>query len=158
MKANIIQSANTASNEEYEYIIDDGKKEIPVKNKLGEVLTVLRFRTTDINILERSEKAQNSVNCAVKKLSNVKIKSDGTGESSIDTELLSQAENEVREQINYIFGDDVCSELFNSCNPFSPVGGRFFVEGILDVLVKIINNEISRQQEEHIRKYTDDLE
>ena len=157
MKANITETPET-QNEEYEYIIDDGKKEIPVKNKLGEVLTVLRFRTTDINIVERAKKAQNIINKAVGNLKNIRIESDGTTENEFDTEILSQSENEVREQINFIFGDDVCSELFKTCNPFSPVGGKFFVERIIELLVNIINREMSIQQEEHIRKYTDDLE
>lgn len=141
-----------------EYIIDDGKKEIPVKNKLGEVLAVLRFRTTDINIVDRAKKAQSKINDAVKALNNVKIKSDGTAESDLDTELLNRAEAEVRKQINYIFNDDVCSDLFKVSNPFSPVGGRFFAENVIELLVNIINHEMTVQQEEHIRKYTDDLE
>lgn len=141
-----------------EYVIDDGKKEIPVKNKLGEVIAVLRFRTTDVNIVKRAEQAEKGIFDAVKCLNNVEIKSDGTAQSSLDTEVLKQAEDNVREQINYIFNDDVCSELFKACNPFSPIGGRFFAEIVVEMLVKIINNEMSKQQEENIRKYTDDLE
>lgn len=156
MQAHIVEleKQNTVD----EYVIDDGKKEIPVKNKLGEVIAVLRFRTTDINIVKRAEQAEKGIIDAVKCLKDIEIKSDGTAESCLDTELLLQAENNVREQINYIFNDDVCSELFKACNPFSPIGSRFFAEIVVEMLVKIINNEMSRQQEEHIRKYTDDLE
>lgn len=142
-----------------EYVIDDGKREIPVKNKFGEVLAVLRFRTTDVNIIKRAEQAQKGVIDAAKKLEGMEIDSDGTTANSFDTEKLEQAEDEIKEQINSIFNDDVCSDLFKVCNPFSPLGaGRFFVENVVEMLVKIINNEMSRQQEEHIRKYTDDLE
>lgn len=141
-----------------EYIIDDGKKEIPVKNKFGETLAVLRFRITDVNIIKRAEQAEKGIMEAVKCLEDVKINSDGTAENSLDIELLTDTEIKIKEQINYIFNDDVCSDLFKTCNPFSPIRGRFFAEIVVEMLVKIINNEMSRQQEEHIRKYTDDLE
>ncbi len=140
-----------------EYVIDDGKREIPVKNRFGEVLATLRFRTTDVNIVKRFDEAQKGVSEAVKSISDIDIASDGTAEELSGIEKLAQAEKTVKDKINYIFTDDVCSGLFSVCNPFSPINGRFYVENVIELLVKIIENELEKASDERISKYADDL-
>lgn len=157
MQAHIIENTKPID-ESDEYIIDDGKKEIPVKNKFGEVLTVLRFRTTDVNIVDRAKEADRNITEALKSLGDIDVNPDGTAKTDLDTAKLAEVESRIREQINYIFNDDVCSDLFRTCSPFSPVNGRFFAMNVIELLLNIVYKEMDKQHKEHIRKYTDDLE
>lgn len=157
MQAHIIENTK-AVNDVDEYIIDDGKKEIPVKNKLGEVLAVLRFRTTDVNIIERAQQANKNIMEAFKALDNIDRNPDGTAKNELDIEKLAEVEKRIKEQINYVFNDDVSSDLFKKCSPFSTIGNKFFFENVIDALLNIVYKEMNKQHEEHIRRYTDDLE
>lgn len=157
MQAHIIENTK-AVNDVDEYIIDDGKKEIPVKNKLGEVLAVLRFRTTDVNIIERAQQAEKNITEAFKPLYEMDLNPDGTAKNETDMSKLADVEKCIKDEINYVFNDDVSSDLFKKCSPFSPIGNKFFFENVIDALFNIVYKEMNKQHEEHIRRYTDDLE
>lgn len=140
-----------------DYVIDDGTKVIPIKNKYGDVLAKVKFRTTDMNIVERAEKAENSINEVLSGLKSMSINPDGTTSDPENMKILKEAKEKLTEQINGIFGDDVCTELFRKCSPFSPVSGRFFADIVVETLVKIIDNEMTAEQEKIIGEYTSDV-
>lgn len=141
---------------ENEYVIDDGTKVVPIKNKHGEIIAEVRFRVTDINIIERAQNAQKNIAETLGELKNVSISPDGTANDEESMDILRRAKENISEQINSIFGADVCTQLFKACNPFSPIGRRFFVDSVVEVLVKIIDDEITQQQEELVDEYTSD--
>ena len=140
-----------------DYVIDDGTKIIPIKNKYGDILAKVKFRTTDINITERAEGAKGDIAEILSGLKNISIKPDGTTDDADNMKVLREAKRKLTEKINGIFGDNVCTELFEKCSPFSPVSGRFFADIVVETLVKIIDNEMTAEQEKIIGEYTSDL-
>ena len=140
-----------------DYVIDDGTKVIPIKNKYGDILAKVKFRTTDINITERAENAKGDINEILSGLKNISIKPDGTTDDDNNMNALREAKRKLTEKINGIFGDDVCTELFEKCSPFSPIGGRFFADIVTEMLVNIIDREMTAEQEKIIGEYTSDI-
>lgn len=158
MNAHIIQEDSKRNTETTEYIIDDGTKVIPIKNKHGDLIARVKFRTTDIGIAERAQNAQSEISDTLKSLSGVSVNPDGTADDDEGIRRLTEARERITREINGIFGDDVCTQLFKACSPFSPVGGKFFVERVATLLGTIIDDEMTKQQEELIAEYTSDLE
>lgn len=140
-----------------EYVIDDGTRVIPLKNTHGDTITEVKFRTTDIGIIERAQAAQKKIVEILSDLKGITINPDGSADDDEGIRKISEATARITETINDIFGDDVCTQLFRTCNPFSPVGGKFFAERVVTVLVKIVDDEITRQQKEIIAEYTGDI-
>lgn len=66
-------------------------------------------------------------------------------------------DKEIREQINYIFGNDVCTAAFGTTNCLSPAGGNLLYQNFLDALFPILEKDISAEKakvEKNIKKYT----
>lgn len=73
------------------------------------------------------------------------------------SDIMSSCDKEIREQINYIFGNDVCTAAFGTTNCLSPAGGNLLYQNFLDALFPILEKDISAEKvkmEKNIKKYT----
>jgi len=146
-----------------QYVLDDGTREITLVNKQGQVICKLHFRTSEIDIVERFRELEASLPDIVAPLSKLRINPDGTAGESSDEDAwgaMKKAERILKDKINALLDMDEADEIFKTRNPFSSIGGEFFVTRVIEVLGKAITDAISEEAkltQERIAKYTNDL-
>jgi hypothetical protein len=144
----------------YQAVIDDGTREIPIKNKFGKLICNIYIRPADISILERYNKLTDDFEEIVKPLQSVNINPDGTAKFEEEWAAIKAAENELKKRINAVFDMEEADEIFKTRNPFSSVNGKFFCENVLEVIGNIITESIEdafEESEKRTEKYLKDL-
>ena len=124
--------------------IDDGTREYTIENKYGQEICKLHFRPADLSIAERYNAMRNSFSDIVKPLENISINADGTANDD-DIAVLHEVDMNLRAKINELLDMDDADSIFAKRNPFSSVGGKFFVENVLDAIGGIIADEIEAE-------------
>lgn len=117
----------------------------------GDENCVIRFIPSDFGILERMEKSVPVIEGIHQKYAESKDSPDSM------SDIMSSCDKEIREQINYIFGNDVCAAAFGTTNCLSPAGGNLLYQNFLDALFPILEKDISAEKvkmEKNIKKYT----
>lgn len=117
----------------------------------GDENKVIYFNPNDFNILKRIDTAVKNIEEISKKYEQAQINND-----SVMT-MFSQCDKEIREQINFVFGNDVCTVAFGNSNCLSFAGGKPICMNFLDAVVPILKSEIKAEQEKskkNIEKYT----
>lgn len=116
-------------------IFDDGIKEYDIN---GDESRVIRINISDFNLLKRRDEAVKNIEALVRDM-----KADGTP----TPEKLTEYDRRFREQINYIFGSDVCTPAFGSAHCMSIVsGGKMLFEGFLDALLRQVEQDMGETQ------------
>jgi hypothetical protein len=136
---------------------DDGFKEFTLNNDPNKVI---RFNPADINLLERFQQAQKTIEKEQNRISaDIDIGIDG--ENQVNDEYVVKAIDEVnqliKDQIDYVFDSKVSDMVFGNQSPLNPVKGRPFFERFLDAVKPILETEILKEQKEsqkRISKYT----
>ena len=104
---------------EYEFLDSDGG-----------ILFTLRFNP-DLDIARRYEKT-------VDFLSNM-----FEGQDEKDVDAFFAKSDELKEQLNEMFGSDISTPIFSVMNPFTPLeNGKFYVEEIIEKLGQIVESEL----------------
>ena len=143
--------------EELSIVVDDGAVRVPIKNMMGEEVGVFYFNPTDMGIVKRFNEVAEKFNTVVEPLANININPDGTGETTTDITVLEEAENRLFELVNYLFNADVATAFFGKVNPFSPVGGKFYAENVLNAVANYISAKFEAETKkinERVLKYT----
>lgn len=133
-----------------EGVIDDGTREIPIKNKFGKLICNIYIRPGDFSILDRYEKFKKDLSNVVeplKKLDN--IRTDGTAEDGDNESMkaLKEAEKNLNGALNYLFDMDEAQDIFKTRNPFSFVHGKFFCEIVIEAIGQIITQVVKEETE-----------
>jgi hypothetical protein len=121
---------------------------------------VIRFNPADYGLVERYEKARETILKAVNQLqSDIELKTDGTAtdETKETADQLSNVRKLIFDQVNYIFNADVSETVFGKQSPISTVNGKFLFEGFIEAAGVIITNAINKEQaasQKRIEKYT----
>ncbi len=127
---------------------NNGYKEYAIN---GDENCIVRFVPSDFGILDRINKSIPVIENIHKKYSDLK---NDTTEIS---DMMVSCDKEIREQINYIFGNDVCTPAFGETNCLSPAGGNLLYQNFLDALLPILKKDITAEKEKtvkNIQKYT----
>lgn len=104
---------------EYEFLDSDGG-----------ILFTLRFNP-DLDIARRYEKTVDFLNNIF----------DGQDEKDVDAFFAKS--DELKEQLNEMFGSDISTPIFSVMNPFTPLeNGKFYVEEIIEKLGQIVESEL----------------
>lgn len=104
---------------EYEFLDSDGG-----------ILFTLRFNP-DLDIARRYEKTVDFLNNMF----------EGQDEKDIDAFFAKS--DELKEQLNEMFGSDISTPIFSVMNPFTPLeNGKFYVEEIIEKLGQIVESEL----------------
>lgn len=110
----------------------------------GDENAVISVNTCDYGIFERAEKSAEIFE---------NLKSDLSDKNSIET--VSMLDKKVREQINYIFGTDVCSAAFGKANCISFVDGIPMFIRFLNAIMPVISAEIEKSNKAASEKMND---
>lgn len=130
-------------------VFDRGYKEYQIGDDEN---AVIRINTADVGILAR-------LNEAVKNIEQIQKKYENTekAENTDEIQLITECDKDIREQINYIFGSDVCTFAFGEINCLSLVGGKPIFENFLEVLIPVMQADFESAQkisDEKVGKYT----
>lgn len=134
-----MESLNFKTNIKTYCINDDASKAIAIN-------------TTDYAILDRIKKSLKSIEQIEQDYKDKTINNDDEANT-----LFVEADAKVRDQINYIFGSDVCSNAFGNVNCLSLCDdGSTLFENFLNAIVPIIRKDITnaqKKQSKRIDKY-----
>lgn len=138
-----------------EIVVDDGSQRVPIRNVAGDEIGVFYFHPTDVGIIQRFNETMSKFDDIVAPLEQVDINSDGTADTNNDAaiEALGEAEKRLFEACDYIFGGNMSTAFFGKMHPFSPIGGVFYCESVLDK----VGNFIAAQFEQETVKINNRL-
>lgn len=104
---------------EYEFLDSDGG-----------ILFTLHFNP-DLDIARRYEKTVDFLNNMFE------------GQDEKDVDAFFAKSDELKEQLNEMFGSDISTPIFSVMNPFTPLeNGKFYVEEIIEKLGQIVESEL----------------
>ena len=114
--------------------VDDGSRRVPIQNIHGEVIGEFTFKPTDVGIVERYNRMVDEFADITRPLEAFQNAEDGASEE--DDARFLEAEKEARERlfaaVDKLLGSEGASKaFFGNMNPFSPVGGLFYCENVL---------------------------
>ena len=142
--------------------VDDGTECIELVNRHGETIGKFTFRPTDTGIVDRYEKIKNDlgqITAPIEALHEKHGSNDDEGDEG-DEEFLSalrDARQRLFEALDFLFDAPVSRECFGRMDPFSPVGGKFYCENVIEALGKFIEGRFNVQTtavNNRIGKYT----
>lgn len=110
---------------------DDGYKTYILNDDENKII---RVNVTDFNILDRHNKAQADMQALI---ADMQTNKDATPEEIADYD------KRIRENINYIFGSDVCTAAFGTANCMSVVSnGSMLFESFLNALMPQVQEDM----------------
>lgn len=117
--------------------VDTGAQIINIDDK-GEIIGQFRFNPADLDILKRLPKVIDFLNT-------LQLPEDPTEEQFFS------AEDDVKNQFDYLLNYKVSDQLFSKCGPFSLVtNGDFYCENVLEgisgIIEKVMNQRIERKK------------
>lgn len=137
--------------------IFDGRKQYEVVNKQGEVLGILLINPSDVGIVERYEKVSQMMEDSVEKLREIGVTGNGNAEEMKFADALKEASDEIKKNVDYLFDGNVSDTFFARTNPFSPIGDKFYIENVMEVVAKVIEIEfdtVVKKAKKRAAKYT----
>ena len=143
--------------EEFEIIVDDGTKEVPIKNTRGERIGTFYFRPTDIGILQRYKEVSEKFDAVVQPLADININPDGTSDDELGVTALKMATSKLYELCDYLFGGNLSEAFFGTMSPFSPVNGKFYCEVVLNQVADYVGKQFQTETQKinaRVSKYT----
>ncbi len=128
---------------------NDGFKEFAVN---GDESRIVRFNPCDFGILKRITASQ-------KRLEELEKKYKDAEASDTDElgKIAAECDREIREEINTVFGNDVCTPAFGTVNCLSLAGGQPLYANLIDALLPIVESSLdkeTKQSKKRIAKYT----
>lgn len=142
-------------------VIDDGTREIPVKNKFGTEICKIYFRPADLSIIDRYNNMMKGFDQMIEPLKNLSLNNDGTATFEKDWQVLKQVEEDLKDKINKLFGMQDADKLFENRSPFSAVNGEFYCLHVLNALIAVVNAAIedeAKLSQKRMAKYLTDIE
>ena len=128
-------------------VIDDGRKEFVIENKLGEELGRFSLNPSDTNIVKRYDEVAEDF----ARLDNILNQED-------TTKGWREAEDFIKEKLDYILGYSVSDDFFKIMGAFSPLAsGKFYVEEVFDAIGRVISSETGARVKKltaNLSKYT----
>lgn len=142
------------------FTLNDGTKELTIQNNFGEVICNIHIRPGDISIVDRYKELTNGFDAIIAPLKDVKLNNDGTSDSDEEWAKIKGVEKNLIDRLNTVFDSKDIGNLFEKRNAFSTIGGRFYVENVMDMLGQVVAQEMEEESakvEQRISKYTKDL-
>lgn len=100
----------------------------------GDENNVIRVNVTDLNIAKRFIDTQKTIGEIIDRFMNIEHPTPAD---------LYNADQQVREQLNYALGSDVSTAAFGTANCLSPtVSGKILIEEFMDVFMPVVTRDI----------------
>lgn len=142
------------------FILDDGTQELTITNSFKQEICKIHIRPADLSIVDRFNELTDGFAETIEPLKDLHVKNDGTSDIDEEWAKLKEIEKNLIDKLNSVFDSDDIGNLFAKRNAFSTVGGEFYVEKVIEMLGKVVNQgmeaETSKMQK-RLDKYTKDL-
>ena len=139
-------------------IFNEGYKEISLNNDPNRII---RFNPSDMNLITRFNEARKAIEEGINKIeADIPLNNDGTpdvveNELEEANKIIYTFNDLVKEQINYIFADDVADVVFLKQSPISIVKGRPLVEIFLEAAYDYIAKEMEKEAKKSNKRISD---
>lgn len=137
--------------------IKSKKTNIKVLNENDEVLGILSFYPTDLELPKRAEEGQKRIEELIRQVKENSM--NMSKEEFLDS--MHELNEKTKELLNYIFDDDI-GQLFGNTSMFTPTSdGTLLVENILDGVLPVVTEQIKvnmNKSSENMRKYLEDYD
>ena len=137
--------------------IKSKKTNIKVLNENDEVIGILSFYPTDLELPKRAEEGQKRIEELIRQVKENSM--NMSKEEFLDS--MHELNEKTKELLNYIFDDDI-GQLFGNTSMFTPTSdGTLLVENILDGILPVVTEQIKEnmnKSSENMRKYLEDYE
>lgn len=120
----------------------------------GDESKVIRFSATDFNMADRLKRALVEIESIGKSYEQTNTKAL---DSDALTNLMSEMDEKIRGQIDYIFNSNISSIVFGKTNCLSLSHGSPIFQNFLNAIVPIVEKDLNAEikaSEKNISKYT----
>lgn len=129
-------------------VVDRGLEEYTIEDKKGNVLGKFEMNPSDMEMAKRYEEVAEAVAHIM----------DSVDESKNIVDILTEAEDKLSEQIDYLFNAKVSQNFFSITSPFTVLAsGEFFIENVLNAIGGLIEAETGKRFKKiqsKVAKYT----
>lgn len=140
----------------FSIVVDDGSRRVPITNTQGEEVGAFTFRPTDIGIIQRYNEMIKGFDGIVEPLEGIDQGDDVADDAHV--EALAEAERRLYAAVDKLLNaEGAARAFFGRMSPFSPVGGMFYCEQVLQALGAFIGAQFETETakfSERVKKYT----
>lgn len=141
---------------------NDGYNEYRINN---DETKVIRFNPSDFNIIERASTAMKTIPAIVEEMEKEDFALNPDGTVNVDEvqdielagKMVSKIDRGIKEQIDFIMGNNVCDIVFEGQSCLSLTDGVPLYERFLDAVIPIIKKDVENEQkasQKRIDKHT----
>lgn len=117
-------------------IVDRGLEEYTIEDKKGNVLGSFEMNPADIEMVKRYEKVADAVSHIA----------DDVDESKDIVDIMTEMEEKLNKQIDYLFNSKVSQSFFSITSPFTVLAnGEFYIENVLNAIGGLIEAETGKR-------------
>ena len=125
--------------------VDDGSRRVPIQNTQGEEIGAFTFHPTDIGIVKRYNEMVDEFSAITEPLEALSQVEGEEGDLRF-IEAQKEAGERLYAAVDKLLGSkDAAAAFFGSMDPFSPVGGLFYCERVLQALGAFISAEFDAE-------------
>ena len=137
--------------------LSTGKIAFPIEFDNG-VTEVIYFNPNDPDLFVRFSNFENKVTERLNKLEDMELSNDGTPTNKEHIEMFSKMVGIIREELDYVFGNNVSDVVFKYCSPFAIINGEYYlVQFVLAIRPEIekCNKKAKEKAEKNLAKHID---
>lgn len=135
---------------------DEGYKEFSIN---GDENRVIRFNPSDLAIIKRLEEAKNKISESMAIKDDIELDNEGKPVNSLEnySKIINHIDNVIKDQINYIFDNNVADVVFGNQSPLANIKGKplyeRFMESVMPEIKKAVEEE-AKESRKRVAKYT----
>ena len=137
--------------------ISTGIKCYDVENERGEIIGQIKFNPSDVNLISRVEKFEETINSIHTEINNTL--SNNADENTIKS-MLIKADETIKDSVDNMFGKGTSLTIFGNQNIFNEFKGKTFLERFLESIIPVIKQDIEDSTSHRagkLNKYLDTL-
>ena len=137
--------------------ISTGIKCYDVENERGEIIGQIKFNPSDVNLINRVEKFEETINAIHTEINNTL--SNNADENTIKS-MLIKADETIKDSVDNMFGKGTSLTIFGNQNIFNELNGKTFLERFLESIIPVIKQDIedsTSHRADKLNKYLDTL-
>ena len=128
-----------------------------VQNERGEIIGQIKFNPSDVNLINRVEKFEETINAIHTEINNTL--SNNADENTIKS-MLIKADETIKDSVDNMFGKGTSLTIFGNQNIFNELNGKTFLERFLESIIPVIKQDIedsTSHRADKLNKYLDTL-
>ena len=123
---------------------DEGYKEFSIN---GDENRVIRFNPSDMAIIKRLEEAKNKISESMAIKDDIELDNEGKPINSLEnySKIINHIDNVIKDQINYIFDNNVADVVFGNQSPLANIKGKPLYERFMESVMPEIKKAVEEK-------------